>query len=176
MKRSLSALIIVCFIVLGLTIEQKRSDALISDKQMMQVGIIVKDIEKSAKAWTSFLGNEEIPNISVATGSELNPTKFNGKPTDARAKLAFFKLDNITIELIEPIGGPSTWQEFLDTKGEGIHHIAFEINGMKNYIKNFEDNGIPLVQHGGWDTGEYGYFDGSNGLALIIELLENYDH
>jgi hypothetical protein len=45
---------------------------------------------------------------------------------------------------------------------------------MKNYIKNFEDNDIPLIQHGGWDNGEYGYFDGSNGLALIIELLENY--
>ena len=176
MKNSLIAIIIGSFIVLGSTIEHKRSDALISDKQMMQVGIIVEDIEKSAKAWTSFLGNEEIPEISVATGSKLNPTRYKGKPTDAKAKLAFFKLDNITIELIEPLGGPSTWQEFLDTKGEGIHHIAFEINGMKNYIRNFEDNGIPMVQHGGWDTGEYGYFDGSNSLALIIELLENYNY
>ena len=175
MKGSLLTLVIVCFIVLGFTIEQKRSDALIADKQMMQVGIIVQDIEKSAKAWTSFLGNEEIPEIIVAAGDEKNPTEFKGKPSDAKAKLAFFKLDNITIELIEPIGGPSTWQEFLDTKGEGIHHIAFNVNGMKNYIKNFEDNGIPMVQHGGWDTGEYGYFEGSNGLALIIELLEDYN-
>lgn len=176
MKNSLIAIIIGSFLVLGSTMEHKRSDALISDKQMIQVGIIVEDIEKSAKAWTSFLGNDEIPEISVATGSEKTPTKYNGQPSDAKAKLAFFQLDNITIELIEPIGGPSTWQEFLDTKGEGIHHIAFEIKGMKSYIKNFEDNGIPLVQHGGWDTGEYGYFDGSNGLALIIELLENYNH
>ena len=73
------------------------------------------------------------------------------------------------------MGGPSTWQEFLDTKGEGIHHIAFNIKGMKSYIKAFEENGIPMVQHGGWDTGEYSYMDGSNNLALIIELLEHYE-
>ena len=175
MKNSLIAIIIGSFVVLGLTMEQKKSDALIPDKQMMQVGIIVEDIEKSAKAWSSFLGNEKIPEISIATGSEKNPTQYNGQPSDAKAKLAFFKLDNITIELIEPLGGPSTWQEFLDTKGEGIHHIAFDVKGMKNYIENFEDNGIPMIQHGGWETGEYGYFDGSNSLALIIELLEHYN-
>ena len=175
MKRSIITLIVASFIVLGSTMVQKRSDALISDKQMMQVGIIVKDIEKSTKAWATFLGNEELPEVIVASGSELNPTKYNGKSTDAKARLAFFRLDNIMIELIEPLGGPSTWQEFLDTKGEGIHHIAFDVKGMKKHIKNFEANGIPMVQHGGWDTGEYGYFDGSNGLALIIELLENYD-
>lgn len=175
MRGSIIAIIVVSFILLGSTMEQKRSEALIADKQMMQVGIIVKDIENSVKAWATFLGNEDIPDIMVASGSELNPTKYKGKPTDAKARLAFFQLDNITIELIEPIGGPSTWQEFLDTKGEGIHHIAFNIKGMKKQIKNFEANGIPMVQHGGWDTGEYGYFDGGNGLALIIELLEHYN-
>lgn len=175
MKGSIITLIIVSFIVLGSTMEQKSQDALISDKQMMQVGIIVKDIENSVQAWATFLGNEEPPEVIIASGSELNPTKYKGKPTDAKARLAFFQLDNITIELIEPLGGPSTWQEFLDTKGEGIHHIAFNVQGMEKHIENFETNGIPMVQHGGWETGEYGYFDGINGLALIIELLENYN-
>lgn len=176
MKRSLIAIVIGSFILLGLTGEKKNSEALIYNTQMMQVGIIVKDVEYSAKAWAAFLGKDEVPEVIVATGSELNPTKYKGKPTDAKAKLAFFQLDNITIELIEPIGGPSTWQEFLDSKGEGIHHIAFDVNGMKRHIENFEASGIPMVQHGGWDTGEYSYLDGSNGLAVIIELLENYNH
>lgn len=175
MKRSFLAITIICIFVFGFTMGKKKSGALISDKQIMQVGIIVRDIEKSAKAWTMFLGDEEIPEISVAAGDIKNPTKYKGKPSDAKAKLAFFKLDNITIELIEPLGGPSTWQEFLDTRGEGVHHIAFNVEGMEGYIKNFENNGFPMVQHGGWATGEYGYFDGSNGLALIIELLENYN-
>ena len=175
MKRSVIALVMVSFFLFGLTMEQKESSALISDKEMMQVGIIVKDVEKSARHWAAFLGNEEIPEIIVATGSELNPTEFEGRPTDATARLAFFQLDNITIELIEPVGGPSTWREFLDTRGEGIHHIAFNIKGMRGYIENFEDHGIPMIQHGGWDTGEYSYMDGTNSLSLIIELLENYN-
>ncbi len=175
MKRSIIVLLIVSFFMLASTMEKKEATALIPDKQMMQVGIIVKDVEKSAKAWAGFLGYEEVPKVNVATGSDLNPTTYKGSPTDATAKLAFFQLDNITIELIEPDGKPSTWQEFLDTKGEGIHHIAFNVKGMKTYIKNFEDNGISLVQHGGWDTGEYSYMDGSGSLGLIIELLEHYE-
>jgi hypothetical protein len=175
MKRSGIVVIVVSFFLLGLTIENKDSSALIPDKEMVQVGIIVKDIEKSAKQWAAFLGEEKTPDIFLAAESELNPTEYKGKRTDASARLAFFQLDNITVELIEPVGGPSTWQEFLETKGEGIHHIAFNIMGMKSYIKAFGENGIPMIQHGGWDTGEYSYMDGSENLALIIELLEHYE-
>jgi methylmalonyl-CoA/ethylmalonyl-CoA epimerase len=154
MKKSLVFLLIGSFFTLGLTLGHRKSNALIPDKQMMQVGIIVKDVEKSAEAWASFLGLEEVPSVSLAAGSKKNPTKFKGEPTDAKAKLAFFKLDN---------------------EGEGIHHIAFDVKGMKNTIKEFEQNGIPILQHGGWDTGEYSYMDGSENLALIIELLEHYN-
>jgi catechol 2,3-dioxygenase-like lactoylglutathione lyase family enzyme len=175
MKRTFLVVAIPCFLMLGLKIEQNKTDALIPERQMVQVGIIVKDVEKSARVWAEFLGEDEIPQISIASGSELNPTRYMDKPSDARARLAFFRLDNITIELIEPMGAPSTWQEFLDTRGEGIHHIAFTVNDMDKSIEAFEAMGIPMIQHGGWDTGEYGYFEGSNGLALIIELLENYE-
>jgi methylmalonyl-CoA/ethylmalonyl-CoA epimerase len=175
MKRSVITLLIISLFLISLKMEHKGSSALIPNKEMMQVGIIVKDIEKSARQWAAFLGEENIPDIFLAAESKLNPTEYKGKRTDASAKLAFFQLDNITVELIEPVGGPSTWQEFLDTRGEGIHHIAFNIKGMKHYIKSFGEHGIPMVQHGGWDTGEYSYMDGSKNLALIIELLENYE-
>ena len=42
---------------------------------------------------------------------------FRGKPSRGRAKLAFFKLENVTIELIQTLGGHSTWQDFLDKHG-----------------------------------------------------------
>ena len=175
MKKSIILMILAAsFFMLGLTVGQHESGALIPRKEMMQVGIIVEDIEKAAEQWTLFLGLEAVPKISTALGSDLNPTTFRGEPSSATARLAFFNLDNISIELIEPDGKPSTWQEFLDTRGPGIHHIAFNVEGMDRYIEEFEDFGIPLIQHGGWDTGEYSYMDGSENLALIIELLENY--
>ena len=175
MKRSVVTLLIISFFLISLKMHNNNSSALIPDKQMMQVGIIVKDIEKSAKNWAAFLGEEKVPDIFQASESEKNPTEYHGKRSNASAMLCFFQLDNITVELIEPLGGPSTWQEFLDTKGEGIHHIAFNVKGMKNYITSFGENGIPMVQHGGWETGEYSYMDASKNLGLIIELLEHYE-
>lgn len=175
MKRFHLMILIASVLLLGFTLGRKSSDALIQEKKMTQVGIIVDNIEASAANWAAFLGMEEVPGISIAEGHESVPTEFRGQPSDAKAKLAFFQLDNITIELIEPMGGNSTWQEFLDENGPGIHHIAFDIEDMETTVKDFEAFGIPELQHGGWGTGEYAYMDGTGKLALIIELLEHYN-
>ena len=142
---------------------------------MMQVGIIVQDIEEKAESWAAFLGLDEKPQIIMASTSERVPTEYLGKPTDASAKLAFIRLENITIELIEPVGDHSTWSEFLETNGEGVHHIAFNVKDMNDRITDFGKGNIPMIQRGGWATGEYAYMDGSENLGLIVELLENYN-
>jgi len=160
--------------MLGMTLGKKRSEALIPEKQMTQVGIIVDDIEKEVATWSELLGLEEVPGISIASGHDSRPTMYRGLPTNATAKLAFFHLDNITIELIEPDGKPSTWQEFLDNNGPGIHHIAFNVPEMDAAVESLDKFGIEEVQHGGWGTGEYSYVDGGEKLSLIIELLEHY--
>jgi 4-hydroxyphenylpyruvate dioxygenase-like putative hemolysin len=59
-----------------------------------------------------------------------------------------FYTESVTIELIEPVGGPSTWQDFLETKGEGIHHIAFEIKRMEKKIRLLAGKDMPLLQTG----------------------------
>lgn len=174
MKKTFVVIIAASFFFLGLSLNNPVGKELIPEKKMTQVGIIVEDIESAANAWAALLGLEEVPAVSIASGHASKPTEYRGNATDATAKLAFFRLDNITIELIEPDGNPSTWQEFLDTNGPGIHHIAFNVKDMDAAVKNFDKHGIPEVQHGGWGTGEYAYLDGSKDLALIIELLEHY--
>jgi len=174
MKKALYGFIAASLFLLGFTTARKTGESLIDNKKMTQVGIIVEDIEKAARAWTSFLGMEEVPGISIAEGHKSRPTEFRGKPSNATAKLAFFQLDNITIELIEPLEGESTWREYLEEHGPGIHHIAFDIEDMEHTVKLFEKAGIKEVQHGGWGTGEYAYMDGAGSVELIIELLEHY--
>ena len=178
MKKSAIILFAASITILGFTLKDTASHndtkGLIQDRTVVQVGIIVKDIETSAKAWAGFLGTE-VPAVSVAGSHKANPTEYLSEPTDAKAKLAFLNLGNLTIELIEPLGEPSTWSEFLDREGEGVHHIAFDIKDMDARIKEFEEFGIPMVQHGGWETGEYGYMDGRGKLGVIIELLEHYN-
>ncbi len=137
-----------------------------------QIGIIVRDVEKSAEVFARFFGID-VPSWSWTDGPEKSKSLYRGKPTAARAKLAFLKLGNLDIELIEPDGHPSTWREFLDSRGEGVHHIAFVIKGMKDRTHTLESMGYPLVQKGEYTGGRYAYFDTVPGLKTVLELLEN---
>lgn len=138
-----------------------------------QIGLVVRDIEKTSKAYADFLG-VDVPEWSFTDTVDKAHTIFKDRLTEARAKLAFFRLKNITIELIEPVGGPSTWQEFLDENGEGIHHIAFEIKGMDEKIIQLQRKGMTLLQKGDYEGGRYSYMDSSKQLGVILELLENF--
>ena len=137
-----------------------------------QVGIIVRDIEAKAQAWADVLGLP-VPDIIITDTVDLAHTEYQGKATPARAKLAFFHLGQVDLELIEPIGGPSTWQEQLDRHGESLHHLAFVIKGMREKVAYLEAKGIPLVQRGDYTGGRYAYLDGTAQLGAVLELLEN---
>ena len=145
---------------------------LLGSQIVCQVGIIVHDVEKVARAWATILGVEP-PVAHLTDSADVAHTRYHGEPTEARAKLAFFNLGQVSLELIEPVGGPSTWQEFLDAHGQGLHHIAFLIQGMDEAIARLEAHDIPLVQRGDYTGGRYAYLDGIAGLGAIVELLEN---
>jgi methylmalonyl-CoA/ethylmalonyl-CoA epimerase len=149
---------------------------LVPDKKITHIGIVVKDIDKALDHWVTLLGYEKKPTILIAEGHHLNPTMYRGKPSNAKAKLAFLVLQNLQIELIEPIGSEkSHWREFLDLKGNGVHHVAFDVQYMEeNYVSTFKENGYVMAQHGGWDGGEYGYMDGLDSLGVMIELIERH--
>lgn len=138
-----------------------------------QIGIIVHDIEKTASVYADFLGVEK-PNIIITDTVDKALTNYRGESTTARAKLAFFHVgQTLDIELIEPDNGPSVWREFLDNNGEGVQHIAFVIDGMKEKVMLLEKNGMPLVQKGEYTGGRYSYIDSIKDLKVMIELLEN---
>jgi catechol 2,3-dioxygenase-like lactoylglutathione lyase family enzyme len=137
-----------------------------------QVGIIVQDIEAKARAWAEILGLP-VPEVMITDSYHRAQTEYRGKPSEARAKLAFFRLGQVDLELIEPIGAPSTWQDQLDERGEGLHHIAFEIKGMPEKLARLQAKGLRLVQRGEYPGGRYAYLDGIGQLGAILELLEN---
>jgi len=137
-----------------------------------QVGVIVEDVDRVSRAWADLLG-VGVPPARLTDGEALSHIRYRGERTDARAKLAFFDLGQVQLELIEPVGGPSTWREFLDRHGQGIHHIAFRIKGMDDVIARLEARDVPLVQRGDYTGGRYAYMDGVPRLGAILELLEN---
>jgi catechol 2,3-dioxygenase-like lactoylglutathione lyase family enzyme len=142
--------------------------------KVVQVGLIVSDIEKTAREYCRVFGCE-MPQIMVTDGYEKSHSTYRGQPTHARAKLAFFNMGQLSIELIEPIGEPSTWKEHLDANGVSVHHLAFEIQDTPAVVSQLGEVGIAVVQQGDYTGGRYTYLDSTAQLGVAVELLENFD-
>jgi len=139
---------------------------------LAQIAIVVKDIVESSKRYAEVLGLPVPEIITTNPGLDVHQT-YNGVPSNAQAKLAFLQLGQVQLELIEPFGGESTWQEILDRKGEGFHHIAFWVEGMQKSVDFLKSKGIPMVQRGDMGEGQYAYFDAEDSLGITLELLEH---
>jgi methylmalonyl-CoA/ethylmalonyl-CoA epimerase len=137
-----------------------------------QIGIVVRDIEESCRDFAGFFGIP-VPKWTLIDTVDKAQTRFRGSPSPARAKLAFMRFGSLDIELIEPDMEPSTWREHLDSRGEGVHHIAFVIEGMKEKVADLEAYGFPLQQKGEYTGGRYAYIETAKTLKLIVELLES---
>lgn len=142
-----------------------------------QVGLIVRDVEVTKRKFAAFLGVE--PPALVDGGQyEVTGTMYGGEPAPyANCLMAFFDAGpNMQIELIQPNGVKSTWQDHLDKYGEGVHHIAFKIQDMDGKIRTMEMAGMKCTQRGkyGDASGEYAYIDATEDLKCFIELLEDY--
>ena len=146
---------------------------ILGTKIVTQIGFVVNDIEKTSQAFADFLGVEK-PQWSLTDTIDKTHGEFNGQPCPARAKLAFFHVgETLDIELIEPDETPSVWRNVLNEKGEGVHHIAFVVNGMKEKILALEGNGMKLLQRGEYTGGRYAYIDCVDPLKTSVGLLGN---
>ncbi len=144
------------------------------DNIVTQVGLVVRDIEKSLDRYMDIFGLETRPGVNITDMVDKANTTYHGQPSSARAKLAFIQAGQVTIELIEPVGGPSTWQEFLDMHGEGVHHIAFNIQGTEKVVSFLQSRDILVAQRGDYTGGQYTYVDSAPQLGVILELLEDF--
>jgi methylmalonyl-CoA/ethylmalonyl-CoA epimerase len=152
--------------------EKAAPNQILGDGKVVQIGVVVEDIEKSAGIYAQILG-VPVPRWELTDPADKAHTMYLGRPSPAQAKLAFIQLPNIVVELIEPVGEPSTWRDFLETKGEGVHHIAFEVKDMDKHLAELKAKGITLIQRGDYPGGRYSYVDATAQLGLIVELLEN---
>jgi catechol 2,3-dioxygenase-like lactoylglutathione lyase family enzyme len=141
--------------------------------QPCQIAIICRNLEETKKKFAAFL-DMPIPENSDGGPYEITGCEYMGKPAmSSSCKMAFFELGNIQLELIEPYGGESTWQEFLDETGGGIHHIAYQVEDIEEGMKKCQEFGMKLTQYGKYNdaSGAYAYFNAREQLGCYIELL-----
>jgi methylmalonyl-CoA/ethylmalonyl-CoA epimerase len=99
-------------------------------KKIDHIGIAVKDIEASNALFEKLLGVspyklEEVESESVLT--------------------SFFKTDTNKIELLAATNPESPIAKFLEKKGEGIHHIAFEVQNIQKEIQRLKAEGFVVL-------------------------------
>jgi methylmalonyl-CoA/ethylmalonyl-CoA epimerase len=137
-----------------------------------QISIVVYNIEEAAENWAALL-DLPVPEIYVSLPEERGETLYMGEPTPARARIAFFKMRQLYLELIEPVDGPSVWNDQLVTRGQGLHHIAIKVKGLEKRLKRYQKEGWSVIQSGKHSAGRYAYLDGTAHFGTILELLED---
>jgi methylmalonyl-CoA/ethylmalonyl-CoA epimerase len=144
-------------------------------EMLCQVGLVVHDIEATARKFADVFGLP-MPNILETPGYDRSKTIIDGGPSEATAKLAFFQTGQMVVELIQPDEKSSVWRDFLDTHGEGLHHIAFRVEDTKATEQAMAAKGMKTLQQGLYvdGSGMYTYIDSGPQLGAIIELLENF--
>lgn len=137
-----------------------------------QIAIVVKDIESARKNFAALLGVEPPEIVTTSPGSEVGQI-YRGKPSNSQAKLAFFDMGVMQLELIEPMGKDNAWAEGLEEKGDRVHHIAFWTEDMKAATQYLGEHGAPMIMRGDFNdhSGEYAYFDAQAQFGCLIELL-----
>lgn len=94
------------------------------------LGIAVRSIEEAIPYYEKVLG------LACYNIEEV---------ADQRVRTAFFRVGDTKIELLEPTSPESTIAKFIETRGEGIHHIAFAVKGIEGALSEAEAAGVRLI-------------------------------
>lgn len=88
--------------------------------------------------------------------------------------LAFTKVGNMGIEVIQPDFGPNPYSRFLEEKGPGIHHIKESIysgdDDLRAYMKELEARNIDIIYEGCYMEDIYYYVDTNKDLGAYLEV------
>ena len=136
--------------------------------EVSQVGIVVRDMEKSMKNYSEIFG---IVFYKVNIPEYFNTT-YRGKPGFFRLKIAVGKVGDLDIELIQVLEGETVHGEFLEKRGEGLHHLGIRVKNMDEQIEALGKLGVGVIQSGQRVGSKWVYMDTEKIIGIILELIE----
>ena len=122
------------------------------------IGIAVKDLENAINLLESSFrlkcyAIEEVP--------------------EQKVKTAFFKVGETKLELLEATSSDSPVAKFIEKKGEGVHHIAFNVDDVKTALNFAEEQGLKLIDkepRSGAENLDIAFLHPKSTLGILIEL------
>lgn len=133
-----------------------------------QLGYVVGDIEQACKHYESVFATDP---FSPVVEVDMDGVLLRGEPVATTIKVAFVQSGDVQIEFIQPVAGENVYTEFLETRGDGIHHLGYRVEDMVAAKAALTQRlGEPVFAR---DMGimEFAYFDASQVGGLMIELL-----
>ena len=124
------------------------------------IGIAVKNLEEALKLYTEVLG------LKTVTFETLEEQK---------VKTAIIDVGESKIELLEPLTADSPLASFIEKRGEGLHHLALNVDNIETALNQVKEKNIPLVNEHprkGVQNTRVGFVH-PKGAKLILELVED---
>jgi catechol 2,3-dioxygenase-like lactoylglutathione lyase family enzyme len=137
-----------------------------------QVAYVVSDLPSAEEWFKRTMGISafhRMENMSFPPDST-----YRGPPSTSSMHLSLAFAGEIQIELIQPNSGPSLYTDFLDSKGPGLHHVAFafEESGFAPAVAALKAQGLETLIEGRFEAGtHFAYFDCEVPGASVIEIL-----
>lgn len=127
-------------------------------KRLDHIGIVVGNIQEAVRPY-------ELLGMKVNKILDL-PTK--------PVTVAFLPLGDTELELLQPNAEGSNIADFFKEKGEGLHHICFEVSDLDEVLKNIRESGMIMLDEvpriGA--TGRIAFIDPGSTNGVLIELME----
>jgi methylmalonyl-CoA/ethylmalonyl-CoA epimerase len=139
-------------------------------RKLTQVGMVVRDCEATARRyWDDFgIGPWKFYTLDPSNSPAMT---LRGKPVTHAFRAALATFGAVELELIEPMGADSVYAEHLAAHGEGLHHLAFEVENFERSKAELREKGYAEIQSGRpFDVCTYAYFDTEKILGCIVEL------
>ena len=137
---------------------------------VQQVSIVVKDMDRAIEYYSSTFGIGPFRVIDI----DMKGVLLRGKPVRTKIKVAFARSGPLQIELIQPVEGKNIYTEFLDSKGEGLHHLGFQVDDLDGMLAELAKEGIqPVFYHSLPQLGAaFAYLNTDKIGGVMFELIE----
>lgn len=129
-------------------------------KNVEHIGIAVKDMEAAEKLFSSLFNSQPYKRETI-------PSEF--------VETSFFKINQTKIELLEATSPDSAVARFIEKKGEGFHHIAFEVEDILAEMERLKAEGFVLlndIPKNGADNKLVCFLHPKGTNGMLIELCQ----
>lgn len=148
--------------------ESRLSNTFLGD--LIEICIVTSDHRRVMEGLVALgIGPWRVYTFDASTVTERT---YRGEAADFALKVCFAEAANVTWEIMQPLRGPSIFQEFLDEHGEGIHHVAFDCADAPwdERIASFTQRGFPPSQSGRFaDQNPFVFFATEGATATTFE-------